>query len=110
MLNFETISKDKFSTAINIPVFNGESRQQEQSTDWMLEFKAVAGVRGVESLLKSKFDKEIPSSDCGCETYEADEFLFDSGGRKHKSSSKVNAKAINLFVASVKGVTWRKII
>ncbi len=40
------ISKDEFSTAIKFPVFNGESGKREQFTDWILEFKAVAGLGG----------------------------------------------------------------
>ncbi len=66
------MSKDEFSTAIKLPVFNGESGQREQFTDWMLEFKAVAGAKGVESALNLNFDKELPASDYGWETYEAD--------------------------------------
>ncbi len=54
------MSKDEFSTAIKLPVFNEESRQREQFTYWMLEFKALAGVKGVESALNSNFDRELP--------------------------------------------------
>ena len=104
------MSKDEFSTAIKLPVFNGESGQREQFTDWMLEFKAVAGVKGVESALHSNFDKELPSSDYGWESYEADGVTLDSDGRKHKRALEASAKAMHLLVASVKGVTCRNII
>jgi len=63
LLKFQIMSKNEFSTVIKLPVFNGESGQQERFTDWVLEFKAVAGVKGVESALNSNFDKELPSSD-----------------------------------------------
>ncbi len=102
--------KDKFSTAIKLPVFNGESRQCKQFTDWMLEFKAVAGVKGVESALNPNFDKELLSSDYGWETYEADGVTLNSDGRKHKRALEANAKAMHLLVASVKGVTCQNII
>ncbi len=97
--------KDEFSTSIKLPVFNGESGQCKQFTDWMLEFKAVAGVKGVESELNSNFDKELPSSDYGWETYEADGVTLNTDGRKHQKAFEVNAKAMHLLVASVKGVT-----
>ncbi len=71
------MSKDEFSTAFKAPVFNGERMQQDQFTDKMLEFKAVAGVKGVEYALNSNFDKEFPSSDFGWESYEAEGVTLD---------------------------------
>lgn len=66
------MSREEFNTAIKLPVFNGESRQWEQVTDWMLESKVVAEVKGVEQTLCSEFQKKLPSSDSGWETNESD--------------------------------------
>jgi len=104
------MSRDEFSTAIKLPVFIGESGQREQFTDWMLEFKAVAGVKGVEQALRSEFEKELPSSDSGWETYESDGVTLGADGKKHRKALEMNAKAMHLLVASVKGVTCRNII
>ncbi len=76
----------------------------------MLEFKAVAGLKGVESALNSNFYKELPSSDNGLETYKADEVNLDHDGMNYKRPLEANAKTIHLLVASVKGVTCWNII
>ncbi len=99
------ILKDEFSTAIKLPVLNGESRQQENSTDWILEFEAVAGGKGVKSALNSYFEKDFE-----WKTYEANGVTLYSNGRKHMQALEANTNAKHLLVASVKGVTYRNII
>ncbi len=76
----------------------------------MLEFKAVAAVKRVESALNLNFDGELQSSDYEWETYEADGVTLDPDGRNHKHALEANAKAMQLLVASVKEVTCQNFI
>lgn len=81
--------------AFKPPVFNRENRQQEQFTYWKLELKAVAGVEGVEQAFCSKFEKELPSSDSGWESYESDGVVLDADGKKNKKPLEMNIKEMH---------------